>query len=208
MRAFPSTVVLAKKVAVLLVLSVLFAAGYAIAEHQLFPYPYIKAFERIGGRILPIAESKLDEEKDFTRISTTALRLNVKEVAVPLQTKGAGGGLTSYGDELVVVSFRGELFVVNSDTVSRTAIQVPDNGYEAFVRVAAREKYQEYMFLPVDFGIMTFSTTVMMASMDSYFRTQNTLTRESVTVRRLPDWSSLAPLALFLMLGQTPKIGL
>jgi cytochrome c2 len=87
--------------------------------------------------------------------------LTSRAVDVPVERSGAGGGLTSFGDAVVLLTHEGRFFAARSaDKVSRLSIEAPENGYSDFVAASKLERYKDYWFI-FDFfrynAIMYFS---------------------------------------------------
>lgn len=75
------------------------------------------------------------------RIDTTFLTLRGKVHLMPENDYRNGGGLTLWGDEIIVMHSLGNIFVVDEETgFERTRIEQPDNGLDGYVKLAA-EKY-------------------------------------------------------------------
>jgi cytochrome c2 len=80
-------------------------------------------------------------------IETTLIKLQIDQnLAVPAAARGVGGGLTSFGPELVLVNNDGAIFVEVGGHVTPTEIRAPDNHFAAYAKAAAKLSTQGYVF--------------------------------------------------------------
>jgi len=77
------------------------------------------------------------EDTEERIIWSIFLPLHLKEVSVPPGRRGAGGGLTSVGDDALLLTHDGRIFIISGETVSLSSITPPDNGFQAYAEAAA-----------------------------------------------------------------------
>jgi cytochrome c2 len=66
-------------------------------------------------------------------------------VRVPVGREGNGGGMTSFGDAVLLVTHEGRIFSARSASdVRETAIKTPDSGFDDYVRVSEMAEYADY----------------------------------------------------------------
>ncbi|MCH5373821.1 MAG: PQQ-dependent sugar dehydrogenase, partial [Planctomycetes bacterium] len=89
------------------------------------------------------------------QISSIFVDLDVTYTTIPIERRGQGGGLTSFGDEIVLVTHDGRIYSIQDvqDTV-KTKIQPPDNGFDAYQEAASSPQYRD---LAHDFGWFRFN---------------------------------------------------
>lgn len=130
------TVVLAGAGALLVI-----GAAMASARHPLL--------SQLGERAAKAHARVFDERKPPPDIETTLLQVRIaRTLDVPPPQRGEGGGLTSLGDELVLLTNDGAIYAVRDGALMRTAIEAPDNHHRAFARAAADPRYSGYWFVP------------------------------------------------------------
>jgi cytochrome c2 len=119
-----------------------YGLGFVTAEHGLYPSRYIAQAQEKLGRIFRAA---LPEWQDSTRtLSTMFVRLRLDEASVPVSRAGEGGGMTSLGDDVLLLTHEGTVFGISGTKVRATAIKVPDNGYDRYRAAAEAPPYQSY----------------------------------------------------------------
>ncbi|MDH3254814.1 MAG: PQQ-dependent sugar dehydrogenase [Acidobacteriota bacterium] len=97
-----------------------------------------------GGIALPSA-AETGEKQQFDSIF---LRLVGEGSTVPTEPAGSGGGLTSLGDAVLLLTHEGKIFSARSARdIEGLAIETPDNGLAAYRRVAELERYQNFTFM-------------------------------------------------------------
>ena len=75
-------------------------------------------------------------------VASTFLRLRLHTIKVPVDRSGAGGGLTSAGDALLLLTHDGAIWSVQETTPQRTRISAPDNHFAAYKAAAETGKYK------------------------------------------------------------------
>jgi len=124
------------------VISFFVFAGYLIGLHKLTTYGFFRrvelntfgyVFERMG-----VPEAPEYYDSIFLRLYS-----NQADVSDRIRKNGRGGGLTSFGDEALLLAHDGQIFVVHSkDDIRKTNIEVPDNGFDAYGHVAESEEFK------------------------------------------------------------------
>ena len=88
------------------------------------------------------------------------MQLDRENGTVPVERKGGGGGLTSFGDAVLLLTHEGKIFAARSATrIDRTNIEAPENGFSAYVKVAESERYRDYQHSSSCFATTTYSIT-------------------------------------------------
>ncbi len=127
-------------------LGLAYLIGYLTAEHALFPSRYIARAESLANRVIakfvakPAPAKTVNPPRDVDTIFVT---LHVEELAVPISRNGEGGGLTSVGDELLLLGHEGSIFLVRDDAAQPTRIAAPANGFDDYVAAAESDKYKD-----------------------------------------------------------------
>jgi cytochrome c2 len=120
--------------------------GYMVAQYRFFPYQYIRAMEiplRDLFRTVVVENVELEARED---IETTLLSLRPDGVIIPVERAGAGGGLTSVGDDVVLMTHEGKLFAATSSRdVELLDIGLPENGYDAYAAAVLSSKYNRLL---------------------------------------------------------------
>ena len=120
---------------------VLLGAAMASARH-----PLVSA---LGERAAKAHARLLEAGRPPPDIETTLLQIAVTATLnVPPPLRAEGGGLTSFGDEVVLLTNDGVVYVVAGGVLIRTAIQAPDNRYPAFAHTAQDPAFRDYRFMP------------------------------------------------------------
>ena len=115
--------------------------GYYIHKWHLAPiYPLAERAEVKLRRELGL---KTDTELAVERIDTIFLSLKGRVFVMPNRTFQNGGGMTVWGDDLIVMHKTGKVLWLARDEkggLQLSPMQLPDNGYDGYVKLAA-EKY-------------------------------------------------------------------
>jgi len=120
----------------------LVVAGYAVAYYDVAPYRWY--FQRLEGQVFRVF-SKEPARRHEKSVETIFLQLEREIGVVPVERKGTGGGLTSFGDAVLLLTHEGKIFAARSaKQVSATSIETPENGYSAYVKAAQSERYRGY----------------------------------------------------------------
>jgi hypothetical protein len=121
---------------------VVFLVATFTTHFGVFPYPIIRDATRTlavwlaGGAPANAPASPVARE-----IDSIFLRLAVDRYQIPAARDGAGGGLTSFGDTLIVMPHDGRLFSFEDKKLRLLSIRVPDNGLDALMARAATKEY-------------------------------------------------------------------
>lgn len=117
--------------------AIIFAAGVFTAHTNSRPYQLFKAAERniaqrhtSGNSVRP----------------TIFLNLNIKKDAnqtIPTSRRGAGGGVTSAGDELIVINHEGSIYKASDEGVEKLKITAADNHFAEYQTAAESDKYKD-----------------------------------------------------------------
>lgn len=117
-----------------------FLVGALMQANSIAPAPRItslakKAYERVR----PPRQADLP---------TTLLTLQIDQtLRVPAAKRGVGGGLTSFGKEVVLINNDGIIYVAADGKVERSGIAGPDNGYDAHAATAEKLRAEGYNFI-------------------------------------------------------------
>lgn len=127
----------------IIILFILFySIGYLTDEYKFFPWKYLDKIN--ANAISTINKFSSSTNVDKTSISTTFIKLNVVKKEVPVSKNGFGGGLTSFGDELLLVTHEGNIMLISEHEIIQTKIIAPDNGLEKYITVAKSSKYNNF----------------------------------------------------------------
>lgn len=114
-----------------------FIAGYSIGR----PNFELRTFAKKVLVRLGVSGVRIDGPSQYESIF---ISLNAESATVPVQRAGRGGGLTSFGNDVVLLTYEGRLFKGGgSNAVTELAIRVPDNGYEAYRRAAESDQFRK-----------------------------------------------------------------
>lgn len=142
MKVILRSVLTARSTAIFVVLAVIGLAylfGYLTAEHRFFPQRYLAKLESI---VVSVIRPDKWEPQATKSIATIFVKLNVDEIEVPGDYR-AGGALTSFGDELLLITGDGDMFLASQDKIERTQIEPPANGLGEYIAAAESEKYKD-----------------------------------------------------------------
>lgn len=126
---------------ILFILVGLYLIGYATAEYDLFPKTYINKFISWAKPRIRLFIPQT-QPKRHQHIETIFLSLNVDSIQVPAIRRGSGGGLTSAGSELILLTHEGLIFTINDGELYKTNIQSPDNGFDEYLEISRNEEYK------------------------------------------------------------------
>lgn len=106
-------------------------------------------FSRLGDRVVSAYGRLSAPAGKPVEIETTLLQIGIdKTIDVPTPAHGQGGGLTSLGNELILLTNDGLIYAVIDGALVKTAIGAPPNHGDAYARAAQDPRYREYQFLP------------------------------------------------------------
>ena len=124
------------------IFSIILFGGYLTGIHQLPPYWFLRRVELnvFGHTFEQISTIDTPEYYDsiFLRLYS-----NQTDISDRITRKGKGGGLTSFGDAVVILAHDGQIFVAYSaDDIRNTDLTVPDNGFSAYQKAAQLDKFK------------------------------------------------------------------
>ncbi len=144
MKEAPSRTVIA--LAGLAVLAAVFVAGVLMAKRDLFPSRVVVGIEKkIGGVIAGFLPEQPTPDRN---VASTFLDLRLHTVKVPVDRQGAGGGLTSAGDSLLLLTHDGAIWSIDGTTPQRTRIATPDNHFADYKAAAETGKFKHLKHAP------------------------------------------------------------
>lgn len=130
-----------------------FFAGHVVSAYRLPPHQFLEERTLELVRFVRAVQGSLDpnEKRDYSdEFQTTFLRLRAEGVRLPVERSGSGGGMTSFGDTVLLVTHEGRIFASRSaDDVRETNIKAPENGLEEYRKVSEMAEYEEYNHAPV-----------------------------------------------------------
>lgn len=122
-------------------------AGFLVGRHQLPTYGLFSKIEsRVRAIVLAARDASPFKENQAVawEMETIFLRLAAKAVRVPAGRAGSGGGLTSLGEEVLVLTHDGRIFsALPGGPVRETHIAAPENGFEAYKEAAASDRFRD-----------------------------------------------------------------
>ena len=118
-----------------------FAGGFVTGDQGWLPSRYlIPAKDRIKAWIRVAAPPPAVTRKT---VMTGLLRLELERISVPGIREGAGGGLTSVGSQLLLLTHEGTILLSKGSMPRATALRTPDNGYEAYRSASTSQRYRD-----------------------------------------------------------------
>ena len=107
-----------------------FVSGAAFVEKQIPPY---RTLQQYWDRLLSRIGLSEEDGADDRTVSTTLLDLKLHSVRIPVVRRHwGGGGLTSVGDELLLLTYDGRILTVTGQGATLTGVTPPDNGFAAY----------------------------------------------------------------------------
>ncbi|GAA3630422.1 hypothetical protein GCM10022397_15170 [Flavivirga jejuensis] len=79
----------------------------------------------------------------IVKMTSIFTELETVSVSIPTDRIGEGGAVTSFKDELVVITHEGRIFLVNEAGYKETEILAPDNGFEAYKKASLSDKFKD-----------------------------------------------------------------
>jgi len=137
----------------------IFYSGFLVSKYRLPPHSFFsrvdlklnilwdRANRAVFGKPKAVPVSKT--------INTALLRLKIETIKIdtnrpyyiPNALSYTGGGLTSYGEDVLVLAYNGAIYKARGvSDVRQTAIAAPDIGREAYISAADDPKYSAYTF--------------------------------------------------------------
>ncbi|MFH5885726.1 PQQ-dependent sugar dehydrogenase [Halalkalibaculum sp. DA3122] len=137
-----------------LILLFLFS-GYIIGYHNFPPSQLLRKVEiKLMGHYLDRIQNPTSKPEYYESIF---LRLDSREASLRehLTRNGRGGGLTSFGDAVLLLTYDGQIFAARSaDNIQKTGISVPDNGFLAYKQAAESDQFSH---LNHNFGLYRYN---------------------------------------------------
>lgn len=126
-----------------------FYGGYAIGRYEIGPFELAQRaeFKFFGERFASARKASIAADWPSTarHIDSIFVDLETDIGRAPVERDGAGGGMTSFGDAVVLVTHEGGIFAVRSgDSITRTSIAAPENGFDAYKAAALGELSDHY----------------------------------------------------------------
>lgn len=143
---------LARVAVFLAIIGVVALGGYVVGAHQVFPFRHINEVEVQAKALYRKFNPKEVPAVRDVRIETIFVPLEGRRTQVPVERPGAGGGMTSVGEDVVLLTHEGGLFAVRSaEQIDRLSITPPDHGFDAYLAATTSEKYSHMSHVPQDF---------------------------------------------------------
>lgn len=140
-------VVVAVGFLILLALVASFVAGYAKGRQNFNAATFAR---QIVTRVLGLSSpSPVSSETGRSKhqYESVFLTLEGESIRLPVGRSGQGGGLTSFGDEVLVLTHEGRLFSArDARQFTELAIELPNNGFNAFRRAAESDQFADLEF--------------------------------------------------------------
>jgi len=134
--------------ATLAVLGAIFAAGVISTKRELYPSRIIV---RIDHKLRTMVAGLLEQPTPDRNVSSTFLALRLQTVKVPVDRPGAGGGLASAGNTLLLLTHDGAIWSIEGTTPRRTRISTPENHFALYKEAAENGKFKHLQHRLVDF---------------------------------------------------------
>jgi hypothetical protein len=121
-------------------LSAAFVAGLLFAHADLVANRVVVDLDRKVRRLVSgvVPERPVPDRT----VPSTFLRLRLQTVKVPVDRPGAGGGLTSMDDALLLLTHEGAIWSVHGMSPQRTRISAPNNNFAAYKVAGETGKYR------------------------------------------------------------------
>ncbi len=134
------------------ILAAVALAGYVVGAHRVFPYSQIRDLERKARGIYHAINPEEEPEVREDRFESIFLRLKGQSAEIPVAREGDGGGLASFGDDVVLVTHEGGVFAARSSSdIARLDIELPENGFDAYMAFAATDAGKALIHYPGSF---------------------------------------------------------
>ncbi len=101
-------------------------------------------------------------QNSLTQLDTSFVDFQGQVIDIPVDRAGSGGGMTVWGDDLLVLTKEGRVFAASQDgALSELPLNVPDNGFDAYVAESNKPDYAEtdHLFHLFRFNDILFSDT-------------------------------------------------
>lgn len=132
-------------------LSLGFLAAKVVGDVKRFPFGVAN---EVGDRVAAAIRSALDgrpasgETAENLELFSTFVPIVGGRVEIPRSSRdGEGGGLTSAGDDVLLVTHDGRVFAVDpAGGVTPTRIELPSNGFEGYYAASEDARYADFYF--------------------------------------------------------------
>lgn len=117
--------------------------GYLSGIHELPPYWFLRRAELnlFGNYFERVAAPPAPRYYDSILLRLYSEQANLND---QMTRAGRGGGLTSFGDAMLLLTHDGQIFAVRSaDDITKTNIAVPENGFTAYQRAAESDAFKD-----------------------------------------------------------------
>ncbi|MEL7834374.1 PQQ-dependent sugar dehydrogenase [Fodinibius sp. N2] len=134
--------------------SIILFGGYLAGIHELPPYWFLRRVElHVFGRTFE--KIKTTENPEYYDSIFLRLYSNQIDISDRINREGRGGGLTSFGDAVVLLAHDGQIFAAYSaDDIRNTDITVPENGFSAYQKAAELDEFKD---LKHNFGLYRYN---------------------------------------------------
>ncbi|HSP59085.1 MAG TPA: PQQ-dependent sugar dehydrogenase [Halomonas sp.] len=130
-----------------------FFAGHVVSSYRLPSHQFLDERTLELVRFVRGVQGSLSSNEETlysNEFQTTFLRLRADGIRLPVERSGAGGGMTSFGDTVLLVTHEGKIFASRAaNDLRETNIKTPNNGFGEYARVSEMPEYEEYNHAPV-----------------------------------------------------------
>ncbi|MDX1637128.1 MAG: PQQ-dependent sugar dehydrogenase [Balneolaceae bacterium] len=144
------------------VISLLLFSGYLVGLHNYPPYGFFRRVElNLFGNFFDRSsgEDNTPEYYDSIFLRLYSDQVNIRD---RLTRNGRGGGMTSFGDNLLLLTYEGTVLDVHSaGDIRDTNIEVPDYGYSKYLEAAELEQFKN---LNHDFTLFRYNDIIFYES--------------------------------------------
>lgn len=127
--------------------------GFMVSQHQVFP---AAQFARIDGKLQQLFPARAATAPELSgTFRSTLIDLDLQSASIdtardttdPNLLNESGGGLTSFGADVLLLAYDGQIYAGSSaDTVRQTAVAGPDNNRAAYTEFALRPEHEGTYF--------------------------------------------------------------
>ena len=104
---------------------------------------------RIERKIDKVLGRPQQDERAVAQIESTFIRFKGTLYRLPGTDYVAGGAMTLWGEDLLVMPRNGDVFIfADGKGLEQTAIRPPDSGFADYLAISTTPKYADYMHLP------------------------------------------------------------
>lgn len=136
------------------IITIILFGGYLAGIHQLPPYWFLRRVElNVFGRTFE--QIKAPDTPEYYDSIFLRLYSNQTNISDRVIREGSGGGLTSFGDAVLLLTHNGQIFeVYSADDIRDTGVTVPDNGFSAYQKAAELDQFKQ---LQHNFGLYRYN---------------------------------------------------